>query len=213
MSKQRTYYSGLLLLFFIAACGQKGNKPEAKQAPTPPPVINIDSIAAIVQTGDVAMRIGLGPDSYMLIQMNARDKKYSHCGVIVIENGYPFVYHCIGGEDNPGMRMRRDSLAAFFRPKYNSGFGIVRYDQDSATQTRVATAVTNYYKAAPRFDMDFDLLTEDKLYCSELVYKAELAATGDTAYINTSVVSGKRYVGIDDLYLNAHAHFVWKLAY
>lgn len=214
MSNHFKYYSGLLLLFFFAGCSSPANKPVKQTIVADTTIANrINAAIQLAQTGDIAIRCGLGPDSYMLIQMNARDKRYSHCGVVVLENGYPFVYHSIGGEDNPDLRMRRDSLSTFFSKKYNSGFAIIRYQQDSALKQRVAKRTLAYYNSHPLFDMDFDLDTDDRLYCSELVYKVETSATDDMNYISTSVNGAKKYVGIDDLYLSSHGGIIWKVAF
>lgn len=215
MGKATKHFSYLLPLFLLA-CSGTSQRPVSK-APLPQDTTSAqqatDTAISIVQTGDVVLRSGLGPDSYMLMQMNMRDKKYSHCGIVVVEAGYPFVYHCIGGEDNPALTMRRDSISRFFNKRFNSGFAIIRFDQDSANIGRVAAETIKYYKKAPLFDMDFDLATDDKLYCSELVYKVETAATADLNYIGTSATEGKKYVGIDDLYLSAHGRIIWKVAF
>ena len=43
------------------------------------------------------------------------------------------------------------------------------------------------------------------MYCSEFVYKVILFATHRKDYIHLSVENGKKFVGIDDLYLNIHS--------
>ena len=62
---------------------------------------DVDSAISLLQSGDLVMRRGIDVTSFMLSQMNLKDKTYSHCGIVEIEYGYPFVYHSIGGEDNP----------------------------------------------------------------------------------------------------------------
>lgn len=165
----------------------------------------------VLRTGDVVLRAGTGPYSRTLANLNARDKSWSHCGIVVVENGYPFVYHSIGGEDNPDMRLRRDSASHFFAARYCKGMGIARYDSALVDTTKLAGIIRNFYNRRPLFDMQFDLATDEKLYCSEFIYKAILQATGDTLFLPTSQMQGKKYVGIDDLYLNPHARLVWKV--
>src|ERR1700722_15133814 len=87
----------------------------------------VDTAVSMLRSGYIVLRTGLGADSYLLSQMNRKDKTYSHCGIVMIENGYPFVYHSIGGEDNPDERLRRDSASFFFSPLHNSGLAIVQY--------------------------------------------------------------------------------------
>lgn len=173
----------------------------------------IDSAISLLRSGYLVLRTGLGADSYLLFQMNQKDKTYSHCGIVFIEHGYPFVYHSIGGEDNPDERLRRDSASFFFSPIHNAGLAVVRYDYDSACINKLRQVVYGYYKERRKFDMKFDLKTDDKLYCAEFVYKAVNAATGDSTYIKPTSVLGYTFVGTDNLFVNPHAHMIWQIKY
>jgi hypothetical protein len=90
---------------------------------------------------------------------------------------------------------------------------IVRYDIDGKHIRALDSVVCSYYKSRPRFDLKFDLATDDKLYCAEFVYKALSKAMNDTGYIKTSFALGRRYVGVDDLFLNPHCRILWKVAF
>ena len=193
----------ILLLFtflYLASCRQK---PATTQQATP-------AHWPALQTGDIVLRAGTGPYSNALAMLNARDKTWSHCGIVVVEEGYPFVYHSIGGEDNPDMRLKRDSVDVFFATRYCKGMGVARFNAGELDTIKLASAIHEYYNRHPLFDMQFDLATDDKLYCSEFIYKVIIRTTANTMLIPTSQTQGKRYVGIDDLYLNPHARLVWK---
>ncbi|MCW3122099.1 MAG: hypothetical protein JWQ38_1591 [Flavipsychrobacter sp.] len=170
----------------------------------------VDSAVSLLRSGYIVLRLGQGADSYLLSQMNQKDKTYSHCGIVMIENGYPFVYHSIGGEDNPDQRLRRDSANFFFSHQHNMAFSIVRYDLATDKVDELRQVVYQYFRQRPRFDMQFDLITDDKIYCAELVYKAVNKAMHDTGYIRPTRFMGYTFVGIDDLFLNPHAHIVWQ---
>lgn len=173
----------------------------------------VDTAVSMLRQGYIVIRRGLGADSYMLAEMNRKDKTYSHCGIVMIENGYPFVYHSIGGEDNPDERLRRDSASFFFSPVHNTHIAVVKYDFDSSQVNRLKEVVTVYYAERPKFDMKFDLVSDDKLYCSEFVYKAILKAVADTGYLPSSLLVNKKIVGIDDLFMNTHAQLVWQIKF
>jgi len=173
----------------------------------------IDSVIKILHTGNVLLRAGIGPDSYMMAHMNQKDKAYSHCGLVVVEGGYPFVYHCLGGEDNPDARMRRDSIQTFLDPAHNQGMGVVAYVLDSSHLQNLVGIIKGYYHARPKFDLKFDLATNDRLYCSEFVYKAIDSAVADSTYIVPTIAMGIRFVAIDNLYLNKHARLVCQLKF
>lgn len=170
----------------------------------------VDTAVSLLKTGYIVLRTGLGADSYLLAQMNRKDKTFSHCGIVMVEQGYPFVYHSIGGEDNPDERLRRDSASFFFSPLHNEGLAVIQYDYEADKITELQKVVYQYYKERPKFDLKFDLKTDDKLYCAEFVYKAVNKATNDPLYIKTTSVLGCTFVGIDDLFVNPHAHVVWK---
>jgi len=173
----------------------------------------VDSIIRSLRSGDVIVRTGSGPGSELMALMNTKNKTYSHCGLVIIENGNPFVYHCIGGEENPNATMRRDSAALFLSAAHSLGFGIIRYDLSSQQLQRLAHIVNSFYSKHPKFDLCFDLKSNDRLYCSEFVYKAINAATDDSLYINTTTAYGHTYVAIDNLFENTHAHFVCKVRF
>lgn len=170
----------------------------------------VDSAISLLQTGDVVLRMGTGAQSMLLSRLNKTDKSFSHCGLVVVENGYPFVYHCIGGEDNPDARLKRDSAGRFFSPRYNTALGIARYIIDTGAEK---AAILSYYHKHPRFDLDFDLATDDAMYCTEFAWKVLTATTGDTAFLPVSELNGRRYVGTDNLYINNHARLIWQVQF
>jgi hypothetical protein len=173
----------------------------------------IDSALHLLRDGDLVVRTGADAISVMLRQMNLQDKTYSHCGIVMIEDGYPFVYHSIGGEDNPDERLRRDSAAFFFSPIYNERMGIARLDLTSRQIEQLHAIVRRYYAARIPFDMDFDMATDDKLYCAEFVYKAIGECVGDPAYFEQSHVLDRSYVGVDNLTDERHAKIICDVRY
>jgi len=173
----------------------------------------VDSAVSMLRSGNIVLRMGLGADSKLLSELNSRDQTFSHCGIVMVEHGYPFVYHSIGGEDNPDERLRRDSANFFFSPKNNSEIAIAHFSFDTSDVDELRAVVANYYKERPKFDMKFDLATDDKLYCSEFVYKAINKAMRDSVYITATTLFGHRFVGIDDIFMNDHANMVWRIKF
>jgi hypothetical protein len=149
----------------------------------------------------------------MLCQLNRRDKTYSHCGIVMVEDGYPFVYHSIGGEGNPDAKLRRDSANFWFSPANNLGFGITRLDMPAGKDTALSTVVSGFYKERKKFDMDFDLATDDRFYCAELVYKSVNQAMGDSQYLQPTRFLGYTFMGIDDIFLSHHARNICQIRF
>jgi hypothetical protein len=173
----------------------------------------VDSAIRLLRTGDLVLRTGADVTSYIFTQFNQTDKTYSHCGLVVVEDGYPFVYHSIGGEDNPNEKLRRDSASFWFSPANNLGFGIARFSFDSSQTAALQGIVYQYFREQRRFDMDFDLSTDDRLYCAEFVYKALNQAVKDSSFIRPVSRLGKTFVAVDNLFLNSHAKLVCQVRY
>jgi hypothetical protein len=173
----------------------------------------IDSGIHMLQQGDIVLRTGNDITSTMFLKMNQTDKTYSHCGVVMIENGYPFIYHSIGGEDNPDETLRRDSASFWFSPRHNMGFGIIRCNFTQAQADSLESIVLQYYTARKKFDLGFDLKDDSKLYCTEFVHNALNYAMADTGFIKTTRWMGKEYVAVDNFTLNPHTHLICQVRY
>ncbi|MEI8279857.1 MAG: hypothetical protein WCG87_08830 [Bacteroidota bacterium] len=173
----------------------------------------VDSGIHMLHTGDMVLRTGADATSYMLCQMNRSNKTYSHCGLVSIENGYPFVYHCIGGEDNPNELLRRDSAGFFFSPANNLGFGIVSFDLSDTQKKDLSQVARHYYIQGIKFDMDFDMKTDDKLYCAEFIYKSIQQVTHDSSYFTMTHFVGRTYVSVDNLFESPHAKRVCEIRF
>lgn len=205
----------LAVAFVVASCSACSPAADrvAKDQLLPANMRTVDTAVAMLRSGQVVLRTGLGADSYMLTQMSSRDKTYSHCGIVMVEHGYPFVYHSIGGEDNPDQRLRRDSAAFFFSPLHNSGIAIVDYNFTPAQVLDLRAAVLAWYRIRPRFDLHFDLATDDQLYCSEFVYKSILQALHDSSLVSRTTTLSSTYIAIDDLYHSTRANIVGRFKF
>ncbi|MEO0310735.1 MAG: hypothetical protein RIQ89_392 [Bacteroidota bacterium] len=166
-----------------------------------------------LKNGDLIFRHGRGFTSNAFMQMNLNDKQYSHAGILFIENEVPIVYHAIGGEDHPDATIRRDELAYFCNADLVHGFGIYRLDLSSEQLSKAADLVRSWYNEGIKFDMDFDLATDQEMYCSEFVYKAIKKAAANENYLSLTRFSGREYVACDNLYLNKHASTIYHYQY
>lgn len=173
----------------------------------------VDSCLQLLQTGDLVVRRGDDMTSYMLARLNHHDKRYSHCGIAVVEDGIPYIYHSIGGEDNPDQVMRKDKAGQWFSPANNLAFAIYRYDMSTDRREKMVHYIAGEHRAKKMFDMDFDLGTDDRLYCSEMIYKAIGHVMQDSSFLKTENNYGKEFVGVDNLYLNPCAACVCQIKF
>lgn len=209
------FHAVMMVCCFLAACAQPGKPTDRYRAriDNPSNYSAIDSVVRLLHDGDIALRTGADMTSIMLRGMNQRDRSFSHCGIVLVEDGYPFVYHSIGGEDNPDARLRRDSARWFFSPATNERLGIARLDLDSGQFARLGAVARRYFKAGIPFDMDFDLVSDDRFYCAEFVLKSVQEAVADPHYFTHSKAMNREYVGVDNITDTGHARIVCDLRY
>ncbi len=199
------------LLFFVMACHTKNNynnfipsktdsiKEEHKAA------VAIDSIyqdEKIVKTGDLILRTGKDFTSETMRLLSTKDKTYSHCGIASYEHDSLFVYHSIGGEWNPDQKLRRDPFEIFCNPYENRGYGIFRYKLTPKENAKLINIVQSLYARGIMFDMQFDLATDDRMYCSEFVYKSVEKASNNKIILPTTTLHHIKFVAVDNLFIN-----------
>ncbi len=206
------FISVCILILFTGSC----------QRPTPalsrgPDLPYDDSLIrharSLLRDGDLVLRTGNDFISQSLRLFSLRDRTYSHGGLVRIRGGKLLVYHAIGGEDNPAETLRRDPLGYFWDPGHNLGIAVYRYDLNPGGIRKLDSMEQFFYSRKVKFDLKFDLKTDDSLYCTEFIYKSLLRATGDSSYIPLTHWAGMTYVATDNLFLNPHAKLVYRISF
>jgi hypothetical protein len=148
-----------------------------------PAVTSPGGLAAVpLIDGDVIFRAGRSLDS-RLIRFADDGSPYSHVGLIDRREGTPFVVHVEPDVDGGGGRVRREPLGDFLAASKSDGFAVYRVTGDRTGVAAAAlTAALGYQAAGVTFDRDFDLETAGAMYCSELVWRAFLAAGVDLTH-------------------------------
>lgn len=186
----------------------------------------------LLKDGDLITRLNQDPASYFIKNFNRHDKSYSHAGIVIIEKGYPFVYHIVNGEEAPDEKMRKDSLISFCNPRKNLAFGIYRYDFNTAEILNLKTILQKWYVKGVQFDGAFNLKTDNKMYCSEMISKSLLKATNNRIVTGTTTLttaeakycsiymrlpfaytSNMQIVSIDNLYIHPYCSLIKKFDY
>jgi hypothetical protein len=199
------------LLFFAAACtSQTGETPSnltkadslAENKKIEKGLKEIKVIKSKVRSADFILRTGKDYTSRLIKNISVHDKTYSHAGIASWENDTLFVYHAIGGEWNPDQKIRRDVFELFCNPYENRGFGIYRYQISNTQQKSIINYIQDFYHSKITFDMQFDLGTDNKMYCTELVYKTIKRATSDSVNLLTTTQNNRTFVAVDNLFMN-----------
>ena len=162
----------------------------------------INTTRKYIKTGDVVTRTGNDFTSESLRMLNQRNTTYSHCGIASIENDTVFVYHALGGEWNPDEKLRRDPWEIFADPYSNKAIGIFNPSISTVVKDSIIGLTKRYQSEGLMFDMDFDLKTDDRMYCAEFIYKVFKGASENQIQFNRSKIKDFEFIGADDIFLH-----------
>ena len=200
----------LFLLFFATACWENANVQSASMSDSVLAVNFqlIDRVKPLLESGDLIFRNGNDDVSRAARSMNRKDTSFSHCGFVYRENDSFFVYYAIGGIYNPSQKLKRELLDSFCNPKENDAIGIYRYNLSIKEEGKLDTIVKRYFNAGLKFDMYFNFLSDDVMYCSEFVFKSLNQSTNGSLskYVRLDTIPFG--VTTDDLFLNENSHLI-----
>jgi hypothetical protein len=167
----------------------------------------------LIKTGDMITRTGSDFTSLCLRQFCRTDNTYSHCGIASIEHDTVFVYHALGGEFNPDQALLREPLPVFVTPEANNAFGVFRFTLDSLQTRRLINETQKAYADRIRFDMKFDLATDDKMYCSEFTAKMFRRGSGNDTMFTPVKTPAMEYLAPDNLFTHPACHKIFAAKY
>src|SRR6185503_12353335 len=99
------------------------------------------------------------------------------------------IYSNMAGDLNPDEVMRRDYVDSFLTPANNVAAGVYRYDFSKEELEKLKTIVEAHYTNKLQFDMSFDLATDNKMYCAEMIAKSVEQATANRILIPKSPIT------------------------
>jgi hypothetical protein len=162
----------------------------------------MDSFFSLAQSGDIIFRNGIDEISRAARTLSRKDTSYSHCGIVLKEDSVLYVYHSIGGADNPSGKLQRIPIEEFCDVKINQAFALYRIKQIHEIESQLSKVVQTHYQNELKFDTYFNLASDDAMYCSEFVAKSL-----NQAFVRSNVrhsfidLSGKG-VTLDDIFLH-----------
>ena len=239
----KKYFFILFSAFIAFACTDNADSENAKKiAPLSDSLLRerwrvINVIADSIREGDLVLRCGNDLISESLSDFSQKEKLYSHSGVAMMDNGTMYIYSNMAGDINPDEIIRRDIVDSFITPVHNIAVGVYRYDITNTELEELKKIVHTHYMNKLQFDMNFDLSTDDKMYCAEMIAKSIEQATEkritfskslitpglkekylkkllDKKVIPSAKVADQReYLALDNLYLNPHCREVFKVVF
>lgn len=213
------------LVCFVASCNiGKEEVPTVQPALSKENAVkqNINELKSIATTGDLVTRLGDEIISQQVIRMNEKDQSFSHAGIVIEQNGVKKVYHIM--PNLPGMdTVCKDPIDSFIKPETNIRCGLFRYQLTQTEKEEITKIITAYQHSNIHFDPVYDLATEDKLYCSEMISKALTKATNGRMQfreinapermqkllvmffkkqgLTKEVIAHRKFISLDNLYL------------
>ena len=233
----------LSLTNLVIACTDTGdNSSNTKPIPLPDSVLQerwkaIHVLKDSIREGDLVLRCGNDYVSESLSDFSQQEKLYSHSGMAIMDDGIMYVYSNMAGDINPDEIMRRDIIDSFITPANNVAIGIYRYDITTSELEKLKRIIHDHYLNKLQFDMNFDLSTNDKMYCAEMIAKAVEEATLKRIVFSKSLINNalkekylkkllqkriipsanvadkREYLAIDNLYFNPHCREVKKIIF
>ena len=127
----------------------------------------------VVKNGDLVFRKGRSIASRVVL-ITDRASSYSHVGVIYMLNEIPYVIHTVPDESENGIDyVKMEKLSVFFSSEKASRGSVFRLKEQYENSAKLAALTAkSYFDDKIIFDDAFDLISENKLYCTELVWKA-----------------------------------------
>jgi hypothetical protein len=125
------------------------------------------------KSGDIIFRRGLSLESRAIMAMDGQFG-YSHAGIIRKSGSRVEVIHASYGEEGQTQEIIiNEPLERFLKPTSSNAAAVYRLtSQDKSLPLIALSEAERFLKAKIPFDRDFNLSTEDEIYCTELVWRA-----------------------------------------
>jgi len=138
-----------------------------------------------IQNGDIILRYGYGYVSDGIVRRLKEKYTVSHCGIIRKINDSIQIIHSDSNSDENKEGTHILSLDEFTNDSKPNSIIIVRLKNiDSLSQQKIVEIALNYARKHTAFDYLFNTSDDDKLFCTELVWRSYLKATGRNIFLN-----------------------------
>lgn len=173
-------------------------------------VFRMDSFLGLAKSGDLIFRSGNDETSHAARQMSRIDTSFSHCGIVIKENSQAYVFHSIGGADNPSGRLLKQPIDQFCNLSQNNSFAIYRLSSRLKVEAAIKSVVNQYYIQGLTFDLYYNLRTDHAMYCSEFVAKSLNSAYRLSGFESVFLDVSGLGVTVDDIFLNPACYLIKK---
>ena len=192
------------LCFALALCGftpaslatETGDTARTEDASTSEWI----ALLATAQEGDVIFIGDDGGWAFLGAAVSKTDKRYGHVGVVMVGADGLDVIDAGGHPFAPEATVERQPIADFLKPAERLGlYRPTLKPADLKTYLAALTAADGTL-----FDHKFSLETEDRVYCTEYVWRALSAALGTDSVPSKTEWNGKLVISLEDLQTSPH---------
>lgn len=129
------------------------------------------------EDGDVVFRRGKSMASQAVL-LTEKNSMYSHAGIIYLVNHVPYVIHAVPGESGTDSEeIKCEKLTSFLGFEKASRAGIYRLTSaDKSKRILALHKARQAFSQRVEFDEEYNLESDEKLYCTELIWKSYRAA-------------------------------------
>lgn len=157
------------------------------------------------ESGDLVFRYSDDFWSNLAAKMSPQDQRFSHVGILIVEHDRIEVIHADGNPIESTPSLARQPIKKWLAG--SERVGLFRIQLNKPTRNKIAEAANRLFKQKIAFDTQFDLSTDDKLYCTELVVKVVSSVLQDShetpvRFNQQAFIDGREYIPVDSLYMN-----------
>jgi len=162
---KKIYLAAILLIVFVSAVlWQRNHIATPEKMP-----FDVE----MIRSGDLVFRKGRGIFSDIFKKIGDIDSPFSHVGIVYIEGNDVFTIHTEASELTGVGCAKKEQLSKFIDSRNAVTYAFYSIDGlGSASIKQVLKTALKYVNDKIPFDTKFNLRDDDKLYCTELVYKA-----------------------------------------
>ena len=206
----RSFFSLIPVLLFFTSCTSSVNEKLETTSNADSTKSNIRKLKDIAQAGDLVVRMTDDLISEQIKFLNETEKIYSHAGIIIVRDGHPYVCN-ISPNDAKIDTIRIETIDSFLNPAKNLACALYRYDLSKIESDSLTTILRFYETQHVTFDWLYNLATDDKMYCAELIEKALRSATGDRISIKQTNIPITMQGTVFTFFRNQHVTKKWLL--
>lgn len=195
-SKETVFIIFFFILLATASCTGKDSMPEQQVLP-----VELNDNAYLI------VRLGDGYFSNIFRRVSSEEKRFSHSGIIHRVGERYKVYH-IEANELTGKGIVRDELLESFI-NHSKEWAIYTINAPDSIKVEIVRQASIFYESKIPFDLDFELTSDDKLYCSELVAKSINNAYGEELITPGRHIAGRLFFGLDDIYMHRLFHCIY----